>query len=325
MNFKKLVPVAAVLFTVSGSAWADTDFPQRSIQMVVPYSAGGGMDVVARTIAKSMGNSLKHAVVVMNAPGAGTAVGASQVARAKPDGYTILWGDSATFAYNKFLYDELPYDPEESFSPISLTMSGAVTLGVSKRLGVQSVPELLAHLRAAPGKYSYASAGVGSPHHLAMEKMKLEGDVELVHIPYKGESAAVNDLMSGEVAAMFLGDTMARLTSDSGKVDLLATAGPTRNPLFPNVPTLAEAGIPAFESIFWHALVAPKGTPHEVILKLNKAYAEALADPEVVSFLATNNSGLTFRVTTPEETGAYMKDQLRGAAELMDALKLDQP
>src|SRR5690606_21411706 len=132
-----------------------------------------------------------------------------------------LWGDSATFAYNKFLYNELPYDPEKSFSPISLTMSGAVTLGVSERLGVRSVPELLALFRAAPGQYSYASAGVGSPHHLAMEKMKLEGGVDLVHIPYKGESAAVNDLMSGEIAAMFLGDTMARLTSESGKVRLL--------------------------------------------------------------------------------------------------------
>src|SRR5690606_29633915 len=129
MIFKKLVPVATILFTVPGLACADPDFPQRSVQMVVPYSAGGGMDVVARTIAKSMGNSLKQSVVVMNVPGAGTIIGASKVARSTPDGYTILWGDSATFAYNKFLYNELPYDPEKSFSPISLTMSGAVTLG----------------------------------------------------------------------------------------------------------------------------------------------------------------------------------------------------
>lgn len=324
MNFRKFGIIATVLLAISRMAYADIGFPQNPVRMVVPYAVGGGMDVVARTIAKSMGESLKQPVVIVNVPGAGTTIGAAQVAQSKPDGYTILWGDSATFTFNKFLYKQLPYDPEESFSPISLTMSGAVTLAVSESIGIRSVPELLARFRADPGKYQYASAGQGSPHHLAMEELKLAADIELQHIPYRGESPAVIDLMSGIIPVMFLGDTMARRGVDSGKVQLLATAGSKRNPLFPDVPTLAEAGVPGFESIFWHALVAPAGTSKDVVQRLHQAYAAAMKDPTVVSFLATNNPGLTFRVSTPEEAGAYMKAQLRKAAELMPRLKINK-
>jgi len=324
MNFRKFGAIAAFLLAISNIAHADMEYPQSPVRMIVPYAAGGGMDIVARTIAKSMGGSLKQPVVVVNAPGAGTTIGATQAARSKPDGYTILWGDSATFTFNKFLYKELPYDPEASFSPISLTMSGAVTLAVSESMGVRSVPELLARFRADPGKYQYASAGQGSPHHLAMEELKLAAGLELTHIPYRGESPALIDLMSGIVPVMFLGDTMARRGVDSGKVRLLATAGSKRNPLFPDVPTLAEAGVPGFESIFWHALVAPAGTSSNVIRSLQQAYATAMKDPTVVSFLATNNPGLTFRVSTPEEAGAYMKEQLRKASAFMPRLKIEK-
>lgn len=282
------------------------------------------MDVVARVIGKSMGQSLKQPIIVVNAPGGGTSIGAAQVARAKADGYTILWGDSATFAFNKFLFKDLPYDPESSFSPISLTMSGAVTLAVSESLGARSVSDLLKLLRTYKDKYQYASAGLGSPHHLAMEELKLVAGVQLRHIPYRGESAAVNDLMSGLIPVMFMGDTMARLSVDSGKVRLLGTAGSKRNPLFPDVPTLAEAGVPGFESVFWHALVAPAGTSNDVIRSLQKAYSAAMRDPEVISFLASNNPGLTFRVSTPEEARSYMKEQLLKAAALMPLLKTDE-
>lgn len=324
MKIRKLGIIATFLLAVSSVASADMGFPQSPVRMVVPYGAGGGMDVVARAIAKSMGQSLKQPVVIVNVPGAGTTIGAAQVARAKPDGYTILWGDSATFAFNKYLYKELPYDPESSFSPISLTMSGAVTLAVSERVGVKSVAELLARVRAEPGKIQFASAGVGSPHHLAMEELKLAAGLDMAHIPYKGESAAATDLMSGHIPMTFLGDTMARRVADSGTVRLLATAGSKRNPLFPNVPTMAEAGVPGFESIFWHALVAPAGTSTEVIRKLHEAYKAAMVDPSVVTFLATNNPGLTFRVSTPEETGAYMKTQLRKTAAFMQQLKIEK-
>lgn len=318
---RTIATLALAAITVPGAS-ATTAFPSAPVRLVVPYAAGGGMDVVARTIARSMSSTLGQPIVILNLPGAGTSIGASEVARAKADGHTILWGDNATYALNKFLYKQLPYDPEKSFTPISLTISGSVSLAVSNEFGVRSVPELLARLRAEPGKHSYGSAGNGSPHHLAMEKLKLEAGLDLTHVPYRGESPGVNDLMAGVVPLMFLGDTMARRAADSGKVRLLATAGPSRNPLFSDLPTIAEAGVPGYDMSFWHALAAPAGTPPDVIAKLNAAYSRAAADPVVKAFLATNNPGLALRVTSPAETQAFMRDQLQKARELTEALKL---
>lgn len=309
--------------TLSHAQTDVANFPERPVHLVVPYAPGGGMDTVARQIARTMGGVLGKNMVVENMPGAGTSLGASAVARAKPDGYTILWGDNATFALNKYLYKSLSYDPSTSFKPISLTMTGAVTLAASKSSNIQSVADFLAQVRAAPGKYSYGSAGGGSPHHLAMEKLKLAAGLDLVHVPYKGEAPGVNDLMSGEIAAMFLGDSMSRRVQDSGQGRLLATAGAQRNPLFPDLPTLAEAGVPKFDSSFWHAIVAPAGTPDAIVAKLQNAYAKALADPELAKTLKTNNPGLTFRVTSPKEAAAFMREELVKAGELVQAIKLD--
>jgi tripartite-type tricarboxylate transporter receptor subunit TctC len=309
--------------TLSHAQTDVANFPERPVRLVVPYSAGGGMDVVARMIARTMGGVLGKTMVVENMPGAGTALGAGAVARAKPDGYTILWGDNATFALNKYLYKNLSYDPKTSFKPISLTMTGAVTLAVSKSSNIKSVADFLAQVRAAPGKFSYGSAGSGSPHHLAMEKLKLETGLDLVHVPYKGEAPGVTDLMSGQIEAMFLGDTMSRRVQESGQGRLLATAGAQRNPLFPDLPTLAEAGIPKFDSSFWHAIVVPAGTPDAIVAKLHDAYAKALADPDLIKALKTNNPGLTFRVTSPKETATFMQEELIKAGELVKAIKLD--
>lgn len=303
---------------------AQADYPQRAVRLVVPYAAGGGTDVLVRVVAKAMATHLGQPIVVDNKPGGGTSIGAAEVARAAPDGYTWLWGDNTTFALNPFLYKKLPYAPLQDFAPISLTLDGALCLVVSPTLGVASLRELLAYAKANPGKLSYASAGNGTPHHLAMEALKLQAGVDLQHVPYKGEAPGMNDILGGVIHLMFVGTTTSHQHVEAGRLKYLATAGATRNKAVPDVPTVAEGGLPGFDASFWHALVAPAKTPAAVLAKVHAAYAKASRDPEVQAYLA-RNGGNTLRVSSPQELRTHMQEQTQAAQVLIRAidLKLD--
>lgn len=318
---RRLFAVAMASALGTPCAFAQADYPNKPVRIVVPYAAGGGTDAIARVVAKAMTTHLGQTVLVDNKPGSGTAIGAGEVARAAPDGYTLLWGDNTTFALNPFLYKKLPYAPLEDFAPISLTLRGALVLVVSPSLGVNTVPELLAHVKARAGKLQYGSAGNGTPHHLAMESLKLKAGLDILHVPYKGEGPGLNDVLGGQTHLMFVGTTIAKQHAEAGRIKVLATAGAARNAMMPNTPTVAEAGVPGFDSSYWHALVAPAKTPDAAIQKLNEAYAKASREPEVVNFLA-KAGGNTLVATTPQEARAHMQEQTRLGGEFIKAINL---
>lgn len=329
MNSRKrlaLACIAVACFGVGTSAFAQKSpdrYPNRPIRLVVPYAAGGGTDILARQLAKRASESLGQQFVVDNKPGAGTVLGANEVARAKPDGYTLLWGDSATFAVNPHVYRKISYDPLTSFSPVTLTIKGSTVLAVSPALGVNSVAELIAYAKAHPGKLSYGTPGNATPHHLAMEAFKLKaGGLQIEHVPYKGESPAMLDVVAGNLGLMFAGGRVAKAQADAGKVVLLATAGAHRNLSLPALPTVAEAGLKGFASDYWHGIVAPAGTPAAVINTLNAAFVEAMRTPELVAWLKSSGGGTEWTGSTPAEMRAHMQRELQSAGQLVKAIDL---
>lgn len=318
---RRVIAASLASLLLAPAAFAQADYPSKPVRIVVPYAAGGGTDAIARVVAKAMTTHLGQTVLVDNKPGSGTTIGASEVARAAPDGYTLLWGDNTTFALNPFLYKKLSYSPLEDFAPISSTLRGALVLVVSPSLGVNSVQELIAYAKARPGKLQYGSAGNGTPHHLAMEAFKLKAGLDILHVPYKGEGPGLNDVLGGTTHLMFAGTTIAMQHAETGRIKLIATAGGTRNPVLTQTPTMAEAGVAGFDSSYWHALVAPAKTPDAVIQKVNQAYAKATRDPEVLAYMA-KASGNVLTVSTPQELRTHMQEQTRVGGELIKAIKL---
>lgn len=317
-----LAALAAPLLAAALPAQAQ-DFPNRPVRLLVPYVAGGGTDVLARQVAKAAAEFLGQPIIIENKPGAGTTIAAGELAKAAPDGYTLLWGDSSTFAVNPHVYAKLPYDAETSFAPVTLTIRGVVALAVSKaRLPVKDVKELVAYVRSHPNKLSYGTPGNGTPHHLAMETFKLRaGGLPIQHIPYKGEAPAMQDLVAGNLDLMFSGVRLANAQVAGGKVAILGVSGPQRNPVIPDVPTIDEAGLKGFSYQYWHGLVAPANTPPAVVARLNDAFVKALKSPEIVTWLRTV-PGVEPAGGTPAEMRTYMAQELKTAGELVKAINL---
>jgi tripartite-type tricarboxylate transporter receptor subunit TctC len=282
-------------------------FPDQTITLVVPFAAGGSTDVVARVIAQKMGGLLGQQIVVENVAGAGGNLGADRVARAEPDGYTILMGTVATHALNPLILKTKPYDPEKDFAPVSLLVVVPNVLVVNPQLPVKNVSELVELLKKEPDKYSYASSGNGTPLHLSGELFKAMTGVKMQHVPYKGAGPALNDLIGNQISIMF-----DNLPSSSGhmKAGTLRALGVTtakRAPSFPDVPTVAET-VPGYETYTWNALFAPAGTPPDVVAKLNAAANEALKDPAVTARM--NEFSATIIGSTPEELGRHVTAEL---------------
>ena len=252
-----------------GASATAADFPDRTITMVVPFAAGGSTDVVARIVAQKMSEDLGQQVIVQNVAGAGGNLGAGNVARAEPDGYTILMGTVATHALNPLILKSTPYDAEKDFAPISLLVVVPNVLVVNPELPAKTVQELVALLKAEPDKYSYASSGNGTPLHLSGELFKSMAGVSMQHIPYKGAGPALNDVIGNQVPIMF--DNLPSSSSHikAGTLRALAVTTAERAPSFPDVPTVAESGIPGYETYTWNALFAPAKTPNEVVMRLN--------------------------------------------------------
>lgn len=248
--------------------------------MIVPYPPGGGTDTAARPIAQKMTESLGQAVIVDNRPGASEVIGTEAAARAAPDGYTLLLTTNA-FAINPSLQPKLPYDPARDFTPVSPLVTTPFMLVANPRLPVKSVVELVKLAKAQPGKLNFASLGNGTPHHLAMEWLKLLAGVDIVAVPYKGVGPGLAAVMAGEVELMFTGLTAGLVQVNGGKVRALAVSTARRAPAAPDVPTIAEAGYPEYEALAWYGILAPAGTPAPVISRLNAEFAKALNAPDI--------------------------------------------
>ena len=271
---RALALAAALLPLASWAAW-----PERPIRMVVPYSAGGGADNTARIVAQRMGEILGQPVVIENKPGAGGVIGADSVAKALPDGYTVLY-DASAFGVNGALR-KLPYDPMKDFIPVSLVATAPQILVVGNNKPYKSVAELVAAAKQSPGKLTYASAGAGTGSHLAAEMFNDQARMETLHVPYKGGAPALTDVMAGQVD-MYFGNAASTLQYlNGGKLRALAVSSRKRVQGLDNVPTLRESGMPEFEVLEWNGVFLPKNTPREIVERLGKATREAVADAGV--------------------------------------------
>jgi tripartite-type tricarboxylate transporter receptor subunit TctC len=271
--------VAACIGCAGGAVAGD--YPERPVRLVVPFPAGGGADILARTIMPKVSEFLGEAIYIDNKPGAGGNVGAEIVARSAPDGYTLLYGTNGTHAINQTLYGNLRFDPIADFEPVSRMTSIAALLTVNPALPVNSVSDLIAYARANPGKVNFASAGNGTTSHLAGELFKTMTGIDIVHVPYRGGAAAITDVVGGRVQMMIDVMPNAYPVAKSGKLRALAVTTAQRFPTAPEIPTIAESGVPGFEVSAWDGVLAPAGTPAAVVDKLNAAIRRALDDPQL--------------------------------------------
>lgn len=308
MSFYKSLFAGGLIAGLIAATQAQAAFPERPVTLVVPFAAGGSTDVVARVIAEKMSEDLGQQVVVQNVAGAGGSLGAGNVARAEPDGYTILMGTVATHALNPLILKSKPYDAEADFTPVSLLVLVPNVLVVNPELPAKSVEELLALLKAEPDKWSYASSGNGTPLHLSGELFKSMAGVTMEHIPYKGSGPALNDLLGNQVSIMFDNLPSSSAHIKAGTLRALAVTTAERAPSFPDVPTMAEAGLPGYETYTWNALFAPKDTPKEVLDRLNAAAVKAMADPGVAERMKEFSA--TIVASSPEELATHVKAEI---------------
>ncbi|MBE7184646.1 MAG: tripartite tricarboxylate transporter substrate binding protein [Methylobacterium mesophilicum] len=297
---------AASALTLGAPAWAQS-FPDRTITLVVPFAAGGSTDLVARVIAEKMSETIGQQVIVENVGGAGGNLGADRVARAEPDGYTILMGTVATHALNPLMLKQSPYDPETDFSPISLLVVVPNVLVVNPQFPAKTVQDLIALLKEKPDEYSYASSGNGTPLHLSGELFKSLAGVEMQHIPYKGSGPALQDVIGNQVPIMFDNLPSSSGYIKSGTLRALGVTTKDRAPSFPDIPTIAET-VPGYETYTWNAFFAPANTPPEVVAKLNEASRAALADPKVAERMKEFSA--TIVGSSPEELAAHVKAEI---------------
>jgi tripartite-type tricarboxylate transporter receptor subunit TctC len=290
---------------------------QQIIHLTVPFTAGTGPDLLARLLGEELRQRWNQPVIVENKPGASGNIGTLAAARAAPDGQTLLVTVN-TFVMNASLYRALPYDPETSFVPIVEIATGVIALVVHPSLNVGTFAEFIAAARARPGEINYASPGRGTPQHLAMELLKLKAQVDLTHIPYAGSAGAVKDLAGGHVAAMFLPVHTALPLVESGNIRILAVGSQARAHQAPQVPTLAELGVADFDVDFWYGVLAPAGTPKEVVDRYNTAFNEILAQPGISA--ALDKQGLVAQGGPPDRLAALIaKDRARWAKVVQDA------
>jgi len=299
------VLVGAALLGLAGfGPVAAQDYPNRPITLVVPFPPGGSTTIVARIIADKLAESLGQQIVVDNRGGAGGTIGTKAVSRSTPDGYTIVLGYTGTLAIGPTLYPSAGYDPRKDFEPIGLIGHAPNSLVVHPSFPVKSVKELVDYAKANPGKVNYGSAGVGTVSHVSGVYFANAAGIDLVHIPYKGTGPALADLLGGHIPMAFAPIPATHANIAEGKLRGLAVTSAKRSSLLPDVPTIAESGIPGFEASLYYGLAAPAGTPRPIVDKLNKALRDALASDEVRKRLATD--GAEPLPSTPEEYAAHI-------------------
>jgi tripartite-type tricarboxylate transporter receptor subunit TctC len=289
-RLKRGATIALAVIAIHSRAQAQ-DFPNRPITLVLPLGAGGAMDIVARgSLGPKLSERLGKPVVIENRTGGGTVIAANAVAKALPDGYTLLFAPAGTFTTNVSVYKQLPYDPAKDFVPIALTSKVAFVLVVNPALPVHSMADLIQYATANPGKLAFASTGTGATPHLAGEMLKTAAGIEMIHVPYKGSPPALNDVIAGHVQLTFTDPAISPPLIKQGKVRALGVSSLTRLDVLPEVPPLAESGLPGFEAVSWHLIVAPANTPNTIVTKLHDEFKAIMALPEVRQQIA--NIGL---------------------------------
>lgn len=320
MRWAPLAVAACGALLPQDRAAAAEGYPDKPVTLVVPTAAAGGTDTIARVIADALGRRLGQSFVVDNRPGANGILGVEAGARAAPDGYRLLFTYAASVVVNPSLYRKLPFDPQKDLVPIAQVGRGGNLLLVRKDLPVTTLQEFVDYARARPDKLSYCSWGAGSGGHLAMESLKKQAGIVMVHVPYKGSSPCVNDLIGGQVDAAFADTSSTVEIVRAGRLKALANSGPSRLPMLPDVPTMTEAGFP-FHNYAWYGLFAPAKTPPAVVHKLNEAVNAALQDRAVVQRMRELNFN-DLPQTTPGQFGATIAQDLRDWAALVKSIGL---
>jgi tripartite-type tricarboxylate transporter receptor subunit TctC len=314
--FHGLVRIVSVFAALALSLPAlAQDFPARPVRIVVPFAAGGGVDILTRILAQHLGDRLGQQVLVDDRPGAGGNLGVDAVAKSPADGYTLVMATTGTHTINPGLYAKLPFDVERDFKPITLIASVPNLLVVNPGLGVNSAAELVTLARGKPGQLSFASFGNGASNHLSGEMLKSLTTIQATHVPYKSAPQAVTDLMAGQTSFAFVNTPLALPHVRSGKLKALAVTGAKRSAATPEFPTMQEAGVPGFVVESWYGLMAPAGTPDAVIARLHKETLAVLALPEVREFFAKQGADVV--TTTPAEFAAVIKSERARWAEVI--------
>ena len=311
--------VAATLIVGQGAAQGNADYPNRTVTLVIPFAAGGPTDTLGRLLAQKLGERLGKQFIIENKAGAGGNTGAAQVARATPDGYTLVLGTVSTHGINPSLYRNMPYDHKKDFAPVSQLGLVPNMLVVNARLPVKSVPELIAYLKQNAGKVSYASPGAGTSIHLASELFKMMSGTEMTHVPYRGSGPAMHDVISGQVQMMFDNTVTAWPQVQAGTVRAIAVTSPARLKIAPNIPAIAEF-LPGFSANAWHGVFAPARTPAEIVDKLSAEIQKIVRDADVVDHLTKLE--ITPVGNTPAEFAAFIAEETDRWAAVVTRLGL---
>ena len=307
-----------IAWVVAASATlAHAQYPNKPIKMVVPFLAGGTTDILARAMAAELQKAFGQAVVVENKAGAGGNIGADFVAKSAPDGYTLLMGTVGTHGINVSLYPKMPYDAVKDFAPVSLVAAVPNVLVAAPSFPVNSVKELIDAAKKDPNKITFASSGAGTSIHLSGELFKQLAGVQMTHIPYKGSSAAMPDVMSGQVNVMFDNAPTVMPQIRGGKLKAIAVTTSKRSPALPNTPTIAEAGLSGYEASSWFGVLAPAGTPRDIVDKLSQAIAKSLQTAEIRDRLASQGADAVGN--TPEQFAAHIKSEIDKWAKVVKA------
>jgi tripartite-type tricarboxylate transporter receptor subunit TctC len=317
---RRLAAVAAAVITLAATATQAADnFPSRAVQMIIPFAAGGPTDIVGRIMSAKMGELLGQTFIVENKSGAGGNIGAESVAKASPDGYTLLFATVSTNAINPGLYKHMPYDAVKDFAPVARVGVTPTLLLVHPSLPATDVKSLIALLKANPGKYNYGSSGLGSILHLCGEEFKaMAGGLDITHVPYKGSAPMDTDLMGGQIVMAFDATPTAMPLAQSGKLRALGAGMLKRLAAMPDLPTLDEQGLKGYECYTWNSILAPAGTPKPIVDKLNAAANKALADPAVTDALKKTGVDPT-PGSTPDTTTDFVKAELAKWAPIIKA------
>jgi len=307
-GWKRVALTLIVAATCSAGAARADDYPSRPIRIIVPYAPGGGADTVARIVARRVSDTIGQPIVIENRTGAGSILGTDAVAKAEPDGYTLLLGQSGPISINPAVYKDLRYDPVKDFAPVTMTTAYPYILVVNAKLPARSLPEFVALARSQPGAMNYGTTGIGAANHLVAELFNGKAGIKMTHIPYRGTALAVGDLVAGQVTMVF-GDPISVLPHmQSGSLRALAVTSLQRSAVAPDVPTVAESGFPGFEALAWHGILAPAKTPPAIVKKLNAEIVNALKHPETQALLV--KQAMQTVGNTPEEFAAFIRNDI---------------
>jgi tripartite-type tricarboxylate transporter receptor subunit TctC len=308
------------LLAAGATGGAAQDYPNRPVRMLAPFPAGGLVDVLARAVGEELAKSLGQPIIVENKPGAGGNLGADIVAKAEPDGYTLLMTSPGIQSINQFLYKTMPFDPGSAFAPVSLVADMPMLVVVHPKVGVKSLKELIALAQANPGKLTFGSAGIGTTGHLGQALLTHVAKINVTHVPYRGAAPSVTDLVGGQIDGVVDNPPTVMAHIRSGAILPLAVAAKARLAVLPDVPTAAEAGLPAWEASSWFGVVAPAGTPPAIIRRLQAEIAKAVRQPSMSKF--TTQSGARMVGDTPEEFAQLIRDERKKWGEIIRAANI---